>query len=69
MADTSIPLPVGFSEMSKSEQIRDLQSLWDQIATSPGDLPVPESYLEPAEARLKRYRDDPCTVRSAFEAL
>ena len=53
MPDTSIPVPAGFSEMSKSEQLRYLQALWDQIAASPGELPVPESHLELAEARLK----------------
>ncbi|HKV38378.1 MAG TPA: hypothetical protein VJX67_04130 [Blastocatellia bacterium] len=45
MADTSIQLPAGFAEMSKPEQVRYLQALWDRIAASPGDLPVPESHL------------------------
>jgi putative addiction module component (TIGR02574 family) len=69
MADTSIPVPEGFSEMSKSEQVRYLQALWDQIAASPGELPVPESHLELAEARLNRYREDPSRGRSVFEVL
>ena len=69
MSDTSIPIPAGFAEMSKSEQVRYLQALWDQIAASPGELPVPESHLELAEARLKRYREDPSSARSAFEVL
>jgi putative addiction module component (TIGR02574 family) len=69
MADSSIPLPAGFAEMSKSEQVRYLQALWDQIAVSPGELPVPESHLELAEARLNRYREDPSRARSAFEVL
>ena len=43
MADSPIPVPAGFSEMSKAEQILYLQALWDQISTSPGELPVPES--------------------------
>lgn len=65
--ETPIPLPPGFSEMSKAEQLRYLQALWDQIAASPGEIPVPESHLELAEARLKRYREDPSGSRSAFE--
>jgi putative addiction module component (TIGR02574 family) len=55
--------------MSKAEQIRYLQALWDQIATSPGELPVPESHLELVEQRLGRYRDDPSKATSAFDVL
>ena len=69
MPDTSIPVPGGFHEMSKSEQVRYVQALWDHISASPGELPVPESHLELAEARLKRYRDDPSRARSPFEVL
>ena len=57
MPDTSIPVPAGFSEMSKSEQIRYLQALWDQIAASPAELPVPESHL--ATFRCKIAASDP----------
>lgn len=67
--ETSVPVPPGFSEMSKAEQVRYLQALWDQIAASPGEIPVPESHLELAEARLKRYREDPTSSRSAFDVL
>ena len=56
MPDTSIPVPAGFSEMSKSEQVRYPQCLWDQIAASPGELPVSESHLALAEPRLKCHR-------------
>ena len=63
MAETSVPVPPGF------EQVRYLQALWDHIADSPGELPVPESHLELAEARLMRYHNDPSTARSAFEIL
>jgi putative addiction module component (TIGR02574 family) len=69
MAETSVPVPPGFTEMSKTEQVRYLQALWDHIADSPGELPVPESHLELAEARLTRYRNDPSIARSAFEIL
>jgi putative addiction module component len=67
--ETSLPVPPGFSDMSKAEQVRYLQDLWDQIAASPGEIPVPESHLEPAEARLKRYREDPTSSHPAFEVL
>ena len=55
--------------MSKAEQVRYLQALWDQIAERPGELPVPQSHLDLAEERLKRYRENPSAVNSAFDVL
>ena len=69
MLETSVTQPPGFDDMSKVEQVRYLQALWDQIAEHPGDLPVPESHLELAEERLKSYREDPSAARSAFDVL
>jgi hypothetical protein len=69
MLETSVKQPPGFSDMSKVEQVRYLQALWDQIAAHPGDLSVPESHLELAEERLKKYRENTCAVRSAFDVL
>jgi len=69
MGAPSLIPPPGFSELSKSEQVRYLQALWDQIAESPGEIPVPESHLELAEARLKRFREEPSSARPAFEIL
>jgi hypothetical protein len=40
------------SDLSKAEQIRYLQALWDRIAERPGDILVPESQLALAEERL-----------------
>lgn len=45
MQQTAIPEPPGFAELSKAEQVRYLQELWDRIAERPGELPVPESHL------------------------
>jgi len=67
MPQTRIEVPPGFNDLSKADQVRYLQDLWDQIADSPGDIPIPESHLELAEARLRRYRDDPGKATSAFE--
>ena len=68
MKHTTIPDPPGFSALSKAEQIRFLQSLWDRIAESPGDIPVPESHIELAEQRLAEYRRDPSRGRPARES-
>ena len=69
MSQTTISEPPGFSELSKSEQVRYLLALWDQITDAPGEIPVPESHLELAEARLKDYRSDPNSSHSSFEVL
>ena len=69
MQHTAIPEPPGFAELSKAEQVRYLQALWDRIAENPDDLPVPESHLELAEQRLAEYRRDPTRARSAYDVL
>ena len=69
MPETTIPAPPGFSQLSKVEQVRYLQALWDQIAENPAALPVPESHLKLVEQRLKQHRDQPSPLHSAFEVL
>jgi putative addiction module component (TIGR02574 family) len=69
MGQPTIPEPPGFGELTKSEQIRYLQSLWDRIAERPGDVPVPESHIELVQERLAAYRRDPGRARPAHEVL
>jgi putative addiction module component (TIGR02574 family) len=69
MPETSVPTPPGFDALSKAEQVRYLQALWDRISEDPGALPVPESHLRLAEERLKRYREDPSRAHSTFGVL
>jgi len=69
MPEASVPIPAGFDALSKAEQVRYLQALWDQISEDPGALPVPESHLRLAEERLQRYREDPSRGHSALEVL
>ena len=69
MEPATIPEPAGFSDLSKAEQIRYLQALWDRIAERPGDIAVPESHLALAEERLAEYRRDPSRAQSARDVL
>ena len=69
MASTSISEPVGFSELSKADQIRYLQELWDRIVKHPGEIPVPESQIKLAEVRLEAYRREPGQARPAYEVI
>jgi len=50
--------PKGFSSLSKAEQVRYLQGLWDSISARPGEIPVPES-----AARCFAAFPTPCTSR------
>ena len=69
MEQGSLPEPPGFKQLSKTEQIRYLQTLWDRIVEQPGEIPVPDSHLDLAEQRLADYRRDPARARPATEAL
>jgi putative addiction module component (TIGR02574 family) len=55
--------PTGFSSLSKAEQVRYLQALWDSISERPGEIPVPQLTL--AQERLAEYRRDPSRARPA----
>ena len=69
MAQSTIPDPPGFNDLTKAEQIRYLEALWDRIADQPGELPVPESHLALAEERLARHRNDPGRARPALDIV
>jgi len=61
--------PAGFKSMSKADQVRYLQKLWDRIANGPEQLPLPKSHLSLAKERLAEYRRDPTRTRSAYEVI
>ena len=69
MPEPSLQTPPGFNQLPKAEQVRYLQALWDQISANPEEVPVPESRLKLAEERLRRYRENPATAKSAFEVI
>jgi len=69
MPDISIQSPPGFNELPKAEQVRYLQALWDQISANPAEVPVPESHLQLAEERLRRYRENPSTATPAIDVI
>jgi putative addiction module component (TIGR02574 family) len=69
MEHTVISEPPGFSRLSKAEQVRYLQALWDRITENPSEVPVPETHIELAEQRLAEYRRDPDHARPAHDVL
>ena len=55
-----VPLPPpGFDDLSVDEQIEYVQSLWDRIAATSAQVPVPEWYREILDERLKDYEANP----------
>jgi putative addiction module component (TIGR02574 family) len=61
--------PTGFNELSKADQIRYLQDLWDRIAETPSEIPVPESHIELAKQRLADYHRDPSRAQPGYDII
>ena len=51
--------PPGFDELSAEEKLDYVQSLWDRIAASPEEVPVPEWHKQIINERLAAYRANP----------
>lgn len=56
--------PPGFDELSVDERIDFVQSLWDRIAATPEQVPVPDWHRRVIRERLESYRTDPTSGRS-----
>lgn len=48
--------PPGFDELSVDERIDFVQSLWDRIAETPDQVPIPEWHRSIIRERLASYR-------------
>ena len=53
---TSLP---GFDNLSVEEQIDFVQSLWDRIAATPEQVPMPEWHRRIIRERLEAYNTNP----------
>ena len=69
MQSAAVQDPAGFAELSKPEQIRYLQRLWDRISENPYDIPVPRSHLDLAEMRFANYRRDRQSAHPAIDVI
>ena len=69
MEHIPIPEPVGFADISKSDQDVAGEALWDGMAEQPANVPVLEADLELAEERLAEFQRDRTQARSAFDIL
>lgn len=59
--------PPGFDDLSVDERIDFVQSLWDRIAATPEQVPVPEWHRRIIQERLEAYRENPVAGRSWTE--
>ena len=69
MPETLLPIPPSFTELSKAEQVKYIQSLWDQISERPDEIPVPERHLQLVENRLRRHMEGSSSSQPAFEVI
>ena len=59
-----VPIPPpGFDDLSVDERIDFVQSLWDRIAATPEQVPVPEWHRRIIRERLETYQTKPATGR------
>jgi putative addiction module component (TIGR02574 family) len=63
MSKTIPNLPPGFDNLPVEEQIDYVQNLWDHIAASPEQVPVPEWHRKIIRERLESYRANPTAGR------
>ena len=63
MSETVPTPPPGFDDLSVDEQIDFVQSLWDRIAATPEQVPVPEWHRRIIRERLEAYHANPAAGR------
>ncbi|MEK7762586.1 MAG: addiction module protein [Nitrospirota bacterium] len=63
MSKIGPPSPPGFDDLSIDEQIDFVQSLWDRIAETSEQVPVPEWHREIIRERLAAYHASPSAGR------
>lgn len=61
--------PPGFDDLPVEEKIEYVQSLWDRIAVSVGELPLADWQREILDQRLAAHRASPDEARPWGEAL
>src|SRR5690242_8482503 len=69
MPNSTFSEPAGFSQLSKTDQIRYVQMLWDKIAANPNDIAVPDSHGLELQDRLAEYRADPDNTVPARDVI
>lgn len=58
MSNLSAKIPPEFQGLSMEDRIRRVQELWDFIAQTPDEVPVPERHKRILDTRLSEYEAD-----------
>lgn len=55
--------PPGFDDLPVEDKVEYVEALWDRIAATPENVPIPEWHQQLVSDRLAEYRNDPKTGR------
>ena len=64
MGNLASQIPKEFRELSAKARIEYVQGLWDFIAKTPNQVPIPESHKRVLDQRLAAYEADPSQGKS-----
>ena len=59
MSGVTSKIPKEFKTLSSSDRISYVQGLWDFIAETPDQVPIPESHKQVLDQRLAAYEAEP----------
>ena len=59
MGTKTSQIPDDFKTLSSDDRIDYVQSLWDFIAQTPDQVPIPESHKQILDQRLAAYQNEP----------
>ena len=59
MGTKTSQIPEDFKTLSSDDRIDYVQSLWDFIAQTPDQVPIPESHKQILDQRLAAYQNEP----------
>jgi putative addiction module component (TIGR02574 family) len=63
MSSVKSQIPKEFRELSAKARIDYVQGLWDFIAKTPDQVPIPESHKRVLDQRLAAYKADPSQMK------
>ena len=59
MTSVTSKIPEEFKVLSANDRVEYLQDLWDYIADSPDQVPVPDAHKQVLDDRLAAYKAEP----------
>ena len=59
MSSKTSKIPEEFKILSSNDRIEYVQGLWDFIAQTPDQVPIPESHKQVLDKRLAAYQSEP----------